>query len=126
MHVDTQTHLHTLRDLLTYRLNDLRAEVHAAEMARREGGTSSAEVHDRKEEAEQRRVEATLGAEESRDFAELKRVEAALQRLDSGTYGDCADCGEPISLQRLLSQPAAECCVACQARREHRAGQVAV
>lgn len=123
MHVDTQTHLHTLRDLLNYRLRDLRAEVHAAQMARREPAASSAEVHDRKEEAEQRRAEATLSAEESRDLDELKRVEAALQRLDSGTYGDCADCGEPISLQRLLSQPAAECCVACQARREHRPGQ---
>ena len=37
----------------------------------------------------------------SATFDEMAQLEAALQRLDSGTYGDCADCGESISLQRL-------------------------
>jgi DnaK suppressor protein len=46
-------------------------------------------------------------------------VEAALHRLDAGTYGDCAVCAEPISLQRLLVQPAAQRCAACQTAYEH-------
>ena len=50
-------------------------------------------------------------------------VHAALQRLDGGTYGDCADCGKPISLQRLRVQPAAQRCTPCQAAREHAVGR---
>jgi len=44
--------------------------------------------------------------------------QAALQRLDAGVYGDCVDCGQPIALERLRVQPAAERCAACQAARE--------
>jgi RNA polymerase-binding transcription factor DksA len=54
-------------------------------------------------------------APESDDVDELADVEAALERPDNGTYGDCVDCGEPITLQRLLVQPAARRCAACAA-----------
>jgi len=63
---------------------------------------------------------ARAEAEEGRDLDEIRLVEAALHRLDIGRYGDCADCGEPIGLQRLLVLPAAEHCVACQAAVEQR------
>ena len=58
-------------------------------------------------------------AQQRRDLDELREVEAALHRLDVGSYGDCADCGEPIALQRLRVQPAAQRCAACQTAREH-------
>jgi len=54
----------------------------------------------------------------------MSQVEAALRRLDAGTYGDCAGCGEPIPLQRLLVQPAAERCAACQSRFEAHASSM--
>jgi RNA polymerase-binding transcription factor DksA len=41
----------------------------------------------------------------------LRQVEAALQRIDDGTYGTCLVGGEVISEDRLRAEPAAETCV---------------
>ncbi len=120
MDLPTQTHLTTLRDLLTYRLHELRAEIHATEQAQREPADAAThDVVDRKDEAAQRQRSDLDDAQEQRDIDEVAQVEAALHRLDAGTYGDCADCGEPISLQRLLVQPAALRCAPCQTACEH-------
>ena len=115
-----QTHLTQLRDALNYRLRELRAEVHAAEQAQRQlTGASAHEVTDRKDDATQRQLLDVGDVLEQRDFDEMAQVEAALQRLDGGTYGDCADCNKPIAVQRLRVQPAALRCAPCQAAREH-------
>jgi len=37
-------------------------------------------------------------------------------------YGSCVDCGADIALERLLAQPAASRCLACQSATEHAAG----
>ena len=50
----------------------------------------------------------------TRDIAELQEVEAALMRIEDGTYGTCIHCGEPIGWPRLNAQPTAERCIACQ------------
>jgi len=122
MDLAPQKHLTTLRDLLTSRLLELRAEVQSAEQAQRElTGASAHEVMDRKDEAAQRMSLDLGGVREQRDLDEMAEVQAALQRLDAGTYGDCLDCGEPISLQRLQVQPAAQRCAPCQTAFEHAA-----
>lgn len=118
MDLSTQSHLAVLRESLLYRLRELQTEVHAAELAARGGAGTGGEVFDRKDDAARRAGEAVGGAEERRDLDELAQVQAALQRLDAGVYGDCIDCGQPITLERLRVQPAAERCAACQAARE--------
>ncbi|MFI5735644.1 TraR/DksA family transcriptional regulator [Kribbella sp. NPDC051587] len=45
--------------------------------------------------------------------AHLVDVEAALERLDAGTYGRCERCGASISPERLLARPAARTCIRC-------------
>lgn len=45
-------------------------------------------------------------------------VEAALARLDDGTYGVCVDCGQPIPDARLEVRPEAARCVADQEKHE--------
>jgi RNA polymerase-binding transcription factor DksA len=55
--------------------------------------------------------------------AELIELDAALQRVEDGTYGRCEGCGEPIMDQRLEALPAARYCVEDQsklARNNHR------
>ncbi|GLW67664.1 hypothetical protein Arub01_59070 [Actinomadura rubrobrunea] len=47
----------------------------------------------------------------------LREIEAALGRVDAGTYGRCEDCGEPIGRARLEILPYARRCVMCQQRR---------
>ena len=44
----------------------------------------------------------------------LQAVEAALARLDDGSYGTCARCGGPIAAERLDALPWAVHCIACQ------------
>ena len=44
---------------------------------------------------------------------ELSQIRAALARLDAGTYGQCAGCGEPIDARRLEALPYAIQCISC-------------
>ena len=50
----------------------------------------------------------------SLDYAQLRLVEEALDRLDSGDYGTCLSCEEPIPAKRLRVLPWARYCVTCQ------------
>ena len=49
-----------------------------------------------------------------RAIQQLELVEAALGRLDSGTYGVCQRCGRPIAAERLEALPWAAHCIECQ------------
>ena len=53
-------------------------------------------------------------AEVSRDLREIRALDAALARLDDGSYGNCVDCGGEIGLERLRAYPTAERCIRCQ------------
>jgi DnaK suppressor protein len=64
-------------------------------------------------------------AEAQRDILELGSILQVLARIGEGNYGICADCGADIPAARLMAQPAAVTCVACQSRRERR-GQVSI
>jgi len=44
---------------------------------------------------------------------EVRLIEAALRRIDEGTYGKCLSCGKPISPGRLKALPEADRCVDC-------------
>ena len=50
----------------------------------------------------------------------ISKIDAALQRLDEGTYGYCEETGEPISLGRLEARPTATLSVEAQERHERR------
>jgi DnaK suppressor protein len=49
-----------------------------------------------------------------RNSNRLREVEAAIRRLDDGTFGACVNCDEEIPPKRLAVLPWASCCVACQ------------
>ena len=48
-----------------------------------------------------------------RRAVELRRIAAALARIDEGDYGACLECGEEIAVRRLELTPAAPLCIAC-------------
>ena len=50
----------------------------------------------------------------SLDYRQLRLVDEALDRLDSGDYGICLRCEEPIPAKRLKALPWARFCVPCQ------------
>jgi RNA polymerase-binding protein DksA len=63
-------------------------------------------------------IENELVDRHTRDLAALA---AARQRIDAGTYGTCADCAEPIGVERLRANPVALRCAGCQTVRERGA-----
>jgi DnaK suppressor protein len=50
----------------------------------------------------------------------IAKIDAALARIDDGTYGYCEETGEPISLKRLEARPIATLSVEAQERHEKR------
>ena len=55
-----------------------------------------------------------------RSIARLEQVEAALARLDDGTYGACIGCQQSIPAERLEALPWASLCVRCQSAEKRR------
>jgi RNA polymerase-binding protein DksA len=46
------------------------------------------------------------------------QIDAALKRIDDGTYGTCTNCGKPIAEERLEARPWASLCIDCQREAE--------
>jgi DnaK suppressor protein len=64
-----------------------------------------------------REIDYTLG-----DNAEqvISEIDAALQRIEDGTYGVCASCGREIPPARLEANPWASLCIDCKRKAEGR------
>jgi len=62
-----------------------------------------------------REIDYTLGDNAEQVIAE---IDAALQRIEDGTYGTCTNCGREIPVQRLEANPWASLCIDCKRRAE--------
>jgi DnaK suppressor protein len=54
----------------------------------------------------------------NRQIKLISKIEQALKRMKDGTYGFCAETGEPIGIKRLIARPVAELCIAAQEKHE--------
>jgi DnaK suppressor protein len=79
---------------------------------------SAREVQDRGDEANTDQWRETNAAMIDHHVDEISGIQAALSRVESGTYGLCVDCGEQIGFQRLQAYPSANRCLACQSKAE--------
>jgi DnaK suppressor protein len=77
------------------------------------------EVSDSGDEAAANSLIDSNHAAVDRDLGEIHAIDAALARIEDGSYGRCIDCAEPIAKARLTAFPAALRCLSCQARYEH-------
>jgi RNA polymerase-binding protein DksA len=77
----------------------------------------AADSEERAKEMEDSEVVDALG-NEARD--EIRKISAALERIDQGSFGDCLSCGSAIDEARLEAYPYAEDCIDC-ANEEERA-----
>ena len=59
---------------------------------------------------------------DEREAEAMNAIDAALQRIASGNYGLCIDCGVDIPTARLHATPTALRCVGCQDKAEHARG----
>jgi DnaK suppressor protein len=53
----------------------------------------------------------------------IRKIDEALKRIESGSYGFCLETGEPIGVKRLEARPVATLSVEAQERRERREKQ---
>ena len=79
---------------------------------------SAREVQDRGDEANADQWREANAAMIDHHVDEISGIQAALSRVDSGTYGLCVDCGESIGFQRLQAYPSANRCLECQSKAE--------
>ena len=102
-----------LRDRLK---SDLAGHVEAIqESVRAPGEVVDVTTHPADRDVEGLDTEVELG---HRQHAILDQVEAALDRIDDGSYGRCEDCGQDIARERLDAIPYASLCIRCEERAE--------
>lgn len=80
-----------------------------------EGGTQEPDLADRASAEMERALELR-----TRDRARklIAKIDAALKRIEDGSYGYCEETGEPITLKRLEARPIATLSVEAQERHE--------
>lgn len=112
----TPEQLEELAQALRARRDALTAETHAgADRSREEDfRTLAGSVGDTGDEAVADMLADIANAEISRDVSELRQIEAALQRIEDGSYGTCNSCGQGIRFVRLQVYPTAQRCIKCQ------------
>ena len=53
-----------------------------------------------------------------RERSLIRKIQQALARIDTGEYGQCLTCGEPITEKRLIARPVALQCIDCKTEAE--------
>ena len=76
--------------------------------------------HDSEENAQIFENDEVLEGLETEGIEQIGVLEAALARIDAGTYGFCADCGKRIAVARLKALPHAARCFECAEKGEKR------
>src|SRR6187431_3776428 len=107
-----------LKKMLEERRRELMTSVQGKIRDVRAEGSKDREVLDQGESSEvdiQEDIEFALIQMKSET---LNKIDAALRRLEDGSYGDCFECGEEIAEARLRALPFAVRCKDCEEARE--------
>jgi DnaK suppressor protein len=75
---------------------------------------SDDQVQDPGDQAISSTMESLKNSFQDAEIEEYHRIVRALEKIDKGSYGICADCSQPISERRLQSYPNAARCLVCQ------------
>jgi DnaK suppressor protein len=97
--------------------NDILREARETLDALQEENTNHPDLADRASSETDRSVELRA---RDRQRKLISKIDAAMLRIDEGTYGYCEETGEPISLKRLDARPIATLSIEAQERHERR------
>jgi DnaK suppressor protein len=102
------------RKLLAWK-NDLLKEANATLQLLQDDNQNQPDFMDRASSETDQAIELR-----ARDRARklIVKIDAALRRIEDGTYGYCEETGEPISIKRLDARPIATLSIEAQERRE--------
>ena len=104
-----------LRQQLEQQKSELSARLERIKANLRRG--YHADSKERAKELEDSEVVDALGNEARQ---EIRKISAALRRMDKGEYGLCTECGAKIKYGRLEAHPCADECIDCATFDEHR------
>ena len=104
------------RDRLLGRRESLFSQVTEAEMSSRERDAEA--TQDPADMAANAYTKELLISMSANDRKLLELIDEALVRVESGEYGECVNCGEPVLEKRLDAVPWARYCLKCQDLQE--------
>lgn len=107
----------TIRDAMVQQRHELLSVVSSTQAQMAEKAGDLPDVSDRASEGFEDELAVGLIAIEA---AKLDDIEAAIQRIDDGSYGLCVDCGKAIPRKRLEVLPFARRCLTCAGESERR------
>ena len=105
------------RDKLTKWKQSILEESRGTIEGMQEGTRNIPDVADRASEETDRALELRT---RDRQRKVVAKIDAALRRIDEGSYGYCEETGEPISLKRLDARPIATLSLEAQERHERK------
>ena len=94
-------HLEQRLETLDHRIKEIEGELRSAHSA------------DFEERATETEGDEVLEGLEDSAWSEAAHIRAAIKRIENGTYGECASCGEDIGEGRLQAVPYATLCIKC-------------
>jgi DnaK suppressor protein len=104
------------RKLLTERLNELLSEANRTVSGMTDQGDNFPDPTDRATLESDRNFLLRIRDRERRLIA---KINAALERIEEGTFGICEECGEEISEARLKARPVTTLCIDCKKKQEN-------
>lgn len=104
------------RDRLLERRESLFSQVTEAEMSSRERDLEA--TQDPADMAANAYTKELLISMSANDRKLLQLIDEALARVESGDYGECVNCAEPVQEKRLNAVPWARYCLSCQDKQE--------
>ena len=93
-----------------------RLEFLSAKVVEIEGDLREPATPDFAEQATEAEADEVLEGLESSALLEISQINAALNRIDEGPYGECATCGDPVGEKRLEAIPYAAQCISCASK----------
>ena len=114
-----QQRLEHFRNLLLEQRRQATEDLHTERTAALDRDDGVEDIGDESESDLERSTAFDLAGRESQL---IEDIDEALQRIDDGTYGQCARCGKPIDEKRLEAMPTARYDAKCQAAIEAAQG----
>ncbi len=97
--------------------SDIRNELNGTLETLQEHNLNAPDITDRASSESDRSIELRA---RDRQRKLISKIDAALKRIEDGSYGYCEESGEPIGLQRLDARPIATLSLEAQERHERR------
>lgn len=118
----TAEQLEYFRDLLKTWKSNLMVDVDKTIHHMQDEAANFADPNDRATQEEEFSLELRTRDRERKLMA---KIDESLNRIDSGDYGICEECGIDIGINRLKARPTAELCIDCKTLQEIKEKQMA-